>query len=85
LIDLVAKITTFCAKVLTLREGNNFDRRNSMNIAKFVLVGAITLISSIAQSHQSYQQIGNQRFYSNGTSAQQNGNQTFHSNGKSCQ
>lgn len=56
-----------------------------MKYLKSAIVLMLTFMSITAFSQQSYQQIGNQRFYSDGVSSQQIGNQIFYSNGKSCQ
>jgi hypothetical protein len=56
-----------------------------MKTLKNSFVAMAFLISTFAYAQQSYQQIGNQRIYQNGTSSQQIGNQTIYSNGVSAQ
>jgi hypothetical protein len=56
-----------------------------MKLLKNLSITIALLVSTFAYGQQSYQQIGNQRVYQNGTSSQQIGNQTIYSNGTSAQ
>ena len=56
-----------------------------MKTIKNVSISIALLVSTFAYSQQSYQQIGNQRYYQDGSYSQQIGKQTYYSDGSSAQ
>jgi len=67
-----------------VKQYHNEISTRGLKMKKF-LIFITCVLSTGAFAQQSYQQIGNQRYYQNGSSSQQIGNQTYYSNGTSAQ